>query len=149
MVWPAHLEVRSFGGPSSRPSTFVRSTSRSAFSSLASSLAKLSLSLKPWVPSYKQHTFSSSRSTGRLICKPSAMPSNPVAKNPSSMQCAHAGVQSVTHVCTVLFVMRRYCLSFDNSVLKHSFQDNAPKMMQWSNTYVSSLICMTMMTSNT
>ena len=43
----AHLEFLSLGGPSMRPSTFVSSTSRSALSSLASSLARLSLSWNP------------------------------------------------------------------------------------------------------
>ena len=42
-----HLEFLSLGGPSMRPSTFVSSTSRSALSSLASSLARLSLSWNP------------------------------------------------------------------------------------------------------
>ena len=42
-----HLEPRAPGGPSSRPSTLVSSTSRSACSSCASSFARLSLSVKP------------------------------------------------------------------------------------------------------
>jgi len=47
----AHFELRSLGGPSMRPSTLVSSTSKSAFSSLASSFAKLSLSWNPIAPS--------------------------------------------------------------------------------------------------
>jgi hypothetical protein len=58
----AHLEERSLGSPSIRPSTLVSSTRRSALSSLASSRARLSLSWKP--------ARSSWRSAVRAGCEP-------------------------------------------------------------------------------